>query len=50
MKVFVIFYCDNCGAEGEGFRDQDEIETEECWRCGECTYNPTTADEDGKAL
>ena len=44
MKIHVEFHCDNCDAEGEGFRDEDEVGTEECWQCGENTYVAEPAD------
>lgn len=47
MKVFVEFTCSNCGAIGEGFRDESEVgEAEDCWQCGKQTYYGETCDEE----
>jgi len=40
-KVHVIFACENCDAEGDGFRDESDMGAEECWQCGEDSYFPT---------
>lgn len=45
-KVSVEWKCSHCGAEGEGWRDRNDIGTEECWRCHELTYEPMAIDAD----
>lgn len=42
----VEFICEDCGAEGEGFRHADEIgNQEECWKCGGDNYVSYEPDE-----
>lgn len=46
MKTYVEFVCEDCGAVGDGFRDSDELESEECWGCGGPNYGPSTTEDE----
>lgn len=46
MKVHVEFYCEDCDAEGDGFRDESEVGcSEDCWKCGGDNYRSSKAEE-----